>query len=43
MVRLHKQTLADGVGGSNVKLYSVYTTDSNSASGVSVVIIGEGN
>tara|TARA_B100000035_G_scaffold90697_1_gene76520 strand:- start:2613 stop:4001 length:1389 start_codon:yes stop_codon:yes gene_type:complete len=34
--------LADGVGGSNVKLYSVTPQTVSGASGVSVVIIGEG-
>ena len=34
--------LADGVGGSNVKLYSVTPQTVSGASGVSLVIIGEG-
>lgn len=34
--------LADGVGGSNVKLYSVTPQSTNGSAGVSLVIIGEG-
>ena len=34
--------LADGVGGSNVKLYSVTPQTVTGAAGVSLVIIGEG-